>query len=227
MRKTSQQTLLLLLFLTLTSSSVWSYDYADRSHITIAALKYGGGGDWYDSLRSIRNFCLFVQKNTTLKISVKEKVVSLLDDDLYLYPFLYINGHGNITFSDKEVERLRSYLQNGGFLFINDDYGLDPYIRREMKKVFPNQSFRELPVSHPIYNSPFTFPDGLPKIHQHDGSTPKGLGLFYEDRLVVFYAFEADIGDGWEEEWVHNDPIEARMAAMKMGVNILVYALTH
>lgn len=217
----------IILLLALPASTLWTYDYEDRSHITVAALKYGGGGDWYEGIRGMRNFCLFVQKNTTLKVAVKEKVVSLLDDDLYLYPFLYVNGHGNIVLSDKEVDRLRTYLQNGGFLFINDDYGMDPYIRREMKKVFPDQSFKELSVSHPIFNSHYSFPDGLPKIHQHDGSSPKGLGLFYDDRLVVFYAFESDIGDGWEEEWVHNNPLEVRMAAMKMGVNILVYALTH
>ncbi len=219
--------LLLAAFLFLPSQTATGYDYEDQSHFTFAILKYGGGGDWYDGIQGVRNLCLFIQKNTGINISPKEKVVSLLDDDLYLYPFLYINGHGNIFFTDKEVERLRIYLQNGGFLLVNDDYGIDPYIRREMKKVFPDQQFKELPLSHPIYNCHYSFPEGLPKVHQHDGGTPKGFGLSHEGRTVVFFVFDSDIGDGWEEEWVHNDPLEMRLAAMKMGVNIITYALTH
>ena len=202
-------------------------DYEDRSRFVFAVLKYNGGGDWYNGLTGVRNLLLFCQKNTDLRISLKEKVVGLLDDDLFNYPFLYMNGHGNVVMSDQEVKRLRLYLENGGFLFCNDDFGIDPYFRREMKRVFPDKELTELPFSSPVYHTVYDFPSGVPKIHQHEGGAPRGYGLFLNGRMAVFYDFDADIADGWEEEWVHNDPSDVRNKALQMGVNIITYALLH
>lgn len=195
--------------------------------VVIARVKYGGGGDWYSGEQSLPNLLRFVREQTLLDVAPKEEIVELTSDKLFQYPFIYINGHGNIVFTEREVERLRRYLTGGGFLHINDDYGMDPYVRREMRKVFPDKELVEVPLEHPVYHIHYSFPEGLPKIHEHDGHPAQGLGYFHEGRLVVFYSYESDIGDGWEPEGVHDDPPEKRLAALRMGVNLLVYATTH
>ena len=200
--------------------------YTDYDFV-FAVVKYGGGGDWYNGLTGARNFIENIKKRTDINISPKEKIVSILDDDLFLYPFIYINGHGNIKLSDEEVKRLRKYLQNGGFLFCNDDYGLKDSFIREMKKVFPDKEFVLVPFTHAIYHTFYNFPDGLPKIHEHDPGPSQGFGLFYQNRLVVFFAYNADIGDGWEKQNVFNDPKEKREKAIKMGINIIYYSLMY
>jgi len=200
--------------------------YSDYDFV-FAVLKYEGGGDWYSCIPSVRNFLNEASKRINLKISLKEKVVSLSDADLFLYPFIFINGHGNIKFNEEEILKLRKYLYNGGFVFCNDDYGLDVHLRREMKKVFPDKEFVEVPFSHPIYHCYYDFPDGIPKIHEHYPGPPKGYGIFLNNRLAVFYAYNSDIGDGWDKPEVHNDPPELREKAIKMGINILYYALMY
>jgi hypothetical protein len=216
----------LILVLLSFGAHVRAYDYEDRSDFVFAVLKYGGGGDWYLGLDGVRNLLLFTQRNTDIRVSLKEKTVSLLDDDLFLYPFISVNGHGNIFFQDKEVERLRTYLLNGGFLYVNDSYGLDAAFRREIKKVFPDHELQEVPFSHPIYHCYYEFPEGVIKVHKHESLPPKGYGIFIDNRLVVYYNYEADISDGWEEEWVHHDSAEIRNKALQMGVNLIVYAMT-
>ena len=197
----------------------------DPNAITLARLKYPGGGDWYWGNSALPNLITFIKQNTKINIADEEVVVSLLDENLFNYPFLFMTGHGNVKFSDQEMERLRKYLASGGFLFANDSYGMDEAFRREMKKIFPDNDLVELPFGHKIYHSYFDFPNGLPKIHKHDGKPAQGFGIIYKGRLVVFYAYESDIGDGWEDEQVHNDPKEKREQALKMGVNILVWAV--
>jgi hypothetical protein len=195
--------------------------------IQIARVKYGGGGDWYGDPESLVQLLAYVRANTLLDVAPKEENVELTSDKLYTYPYLYLTGHGNVRFTDEEARRLRRYFEGGGFLHIDDNYGLDKHIRREMKKVFPEQEFRELPFSHPIYHTHYEFPKGLPKIHEHDNKPPQGFGLFLGDRLVVFYTYETDLGDGWEPESVHNDPPQLREQALQMGTNILTYAMMH
>lgn len=199
----------------------------DDPHFRIAAVKYGGGGDWYQAHTPLPEFLSFVHAHTSIDVSAEGDVVEIEQDRLYTYPFLVMSGHGNIELSEREVERLRHYLETGGFLFIDDDYGFDPYVRREMEKVFPEQDFVEIPYDHPIYNHPYDFSDGPPKVHEHDGKPPQGFGLFHEDRLVVYYLYESNITDGWEPPSVHDNPPDVRRTAKEMGVNILTYALTH
>ncbi|GIV57940.1 MAG: hypothetical protein KatS3mg042_0853 [Rhodothermaceae bacterium] len=193
----------------------------------VAAVKYEGGGDWYQAQTPLPTFLAFVRTQTMVDVASRPAVVELSSDKLFNYPFLVLSGHGNVVFSDDEARRLRRYLEGGGFLYIDDDYGLDRYIRREMKKVFPELEFVELPFSHPIYRAHFTFSNGLPKIHEHDGKPPQGFGLIHNGRLVAFYTYETNLTDGWEPPEVHHDPPEKREAALQMGTNILVYALTH
>ncbi|MEO0560210.1 MAG: DUF4159 domain-containing protein [Bacteroidota bacterium] len=196
----------------------------DRPEITIARVQYDGGGDWYSG-DPLPTLVAYARQHTLLDLDPEPVTVSLDSDRLFAIPFLYLNGHGNVSLSDGEVQRLRLYLESGGFLFVNDDYGLDDSVRRELAKVFPSQEMQELPQSHPIYSAHFQL-DGLPKIHEHDGEPARGLGLFHEGRLVVFYAYESDIADGWEPAGVHNNPPEVREAALQMGVNLLVYVMT-
>lgn len=197
------------------------YDFA------IARVKYGGGGDWYVGPHSVPELLAFVRQHTLVNVAPQEAVVELSSAQLHQYPFLFLTGHGNVHFTDAEAQALRRYLENGGFLYIDDCYGLDPHIRREMRKVFPEQDFVELPFTHPIYHTHFSFPDGLPKVHEHDGKPPQGFGLFDEQgRLVVFYTYESDLHDGWEPPHIHNNPPDVRRAAKQMGTNILLYALT-
>lgn len=199
----------------------------DTPAITIARIKYGGGGDWYGDEQSLRELLAFTRRETLMDVAPREEVVELSSAKLYGYPYLYLTGHGNVRFSDDEARRLRHYLEGGGFLHIDDNYGLDRHIRREMKKVFPEQEFVEVPFDHPVYHTHFEFPSGLPKIHEHDGKPPQGFGLFSGERLVVFYSYESDLGDGWEPKEVHNVPDDKRLAALRMGVNLLSYAMMH
>jgi len=194
---------------------------------TIARLKYGGGGDWYGNQSSLNNLLEYVNAHTDIAVNIREARVEISDDKLFSYPYIYMTGHGNVRFTDSEVKRLRTYLTNGGFLHADDNYGMDVFFRREIKKVFPDKELVELPFSHEIYHSRFDFPDGIPKIHEHDGGPGHGLAIFHEGRMVVFYSVNTDLGDGWEDPNVHKDPPEVREAALKMGVNIIVYALTH
>ena len=192
----------------------------------IAKLKYNGGGDWYANKTSLPNLIKFANGQLRMAIFPEEDIVEPGSSDIFSYPFVHMTGHGNVSFSDGEVENLRRYLQSGGFLHIDDNYGLDKFIRREMKRVFPDLSFIELPFSHPIYNQKFKFPNGLPKVHEHDGKAPQGFGLIYQGRLVCFYSYECDLGNGWEDQIIYGDPESVRQAALRMGANLLQYATT-
>ena len=201
---------------------------ADSHAFTIARVKYDGGGDWYSDPESLPELLAFVRQNTLVDVNPEEEVVELASDNLYSFPYLYLTGHGNMRLSDSEALRLRHYLENGGFLHVDDNYGLDTYLRREMQKVFPEQEFVELPFDHPIFHTVYDFPNGLPKVHEHDGRPAQGFGLFDENgRLMVFYTYETDLGDGWEPMTVHEKPEELRQAALQMGANILVFAMTN
>lgn len=191
----------------------------------IARLKYSGGGDWYVSPTSLPNLIKFCNKNLGTNISEEEGIIEAGSKDIFNYPFVHLTGHGNIIFSNQETQNLRNYLIAGGFLNINDSYGMKPFAVREMKKVFPELDFVELPFTHPVYHQKYSFPNGLPKIHEHDGKPPQGFGLIYEGRLVCFFNYECDIGDGWEDPEVHHDPEEKRQQALKMGANIIQYVL--
>jgi len=204
-----------------------NFSVPNPSAVTIARLRYDGGGNWYWGRSALGNLQEFLKENTKIAVQDAEVSVKATDADLFKYPFLFLTGHGNIVFSDEEVTTLRTYLERGGFLFANDSYGLANAIRREMKKVFPDREFVELPFTHPVYHTRFDFPNGLPKIHKHDGKPPQGFGISIDERLCVFFAYESDIGDGWEDPEVYNDTAEKRMAALKMGANLVTYALTH
>ena len=190
----------------------------------IALIKYKGGGDWYANPTALRNLIAFCNNNINTKITAKPEDVEIGSTDLLQYPFVHMTGHGNIFFSEADAENLRNYLISGGFLHIDDNYGFQPYITRELKKVFPNKNLVELPANHPIFNNAFKFPNGLPKIHEHDGKRPQAFGIFNENRLVLVFTVESDLGDGWEDQEVHNDPADVREKALKMGANIVKYA---
>ena len=207
--------------------SAFIVDPAVSEPFTIARLKYNGGGDWYNDPSIIPNMLAFLRENTTIDADVNEVQVSLADEGLFFHPFLFMTGHGRISFSKNEAERLRTFLTHGGFLFADDDYGMDEHFRREMKKVFPDKEMMEIPFSYEIYQILYKFPNGLPKIHEHDGGPPKGFGYFHEGRLVVFYAFNTNISDGWADPEVHEDTPEKREVAFKMGANIIYHALIH
>ena len=192
----------------------------------IARIQYGGGGDWYCDPSSLPNLLKYLKNNTPMIKAGKEIKIKLTDNNAKHFPYLYLTGHGNIKFSESEIIELRSILSNGGFLHADDNYGMDESFRREIKKVFPNKEFVELPHNHPIFSSYYNFKNGLPKIHEHDGKPPQALGIYENDKLVVLYTYESDLGDGWEDPAVHNDPLEIRELALKMGVNIIYYALT-
>lgn len=198
------------------------------SSFKIVRLKYAGGGDWYNDPSAEVNMMDYLKKNTNIDIDEsKFYYIDISSDDIYNFPFILITGHGNISFSDDEVKRLRTYLERGGFLYADDDYGMNESFRREMKKVFPDQEMKELPFDHSIYNSHFSFPKGLPKIHEHDGKPPQGFGYFINGRLCVYYTYETNISDGWADPREHEDPPEKREEAFKMGTNIIVYALSN
>ena len=193
----------------------------------IGLLNYRGGGDWYANPTSLPNLITFCNTNINTKINTKPQTVEVGSIDIFQFPLLHMTGHGNVYFTDEEAENLRNYLISGGFLHIDDNYGMKPYLIKELKKVFPDKELVELPNTHPIFSTAYKFPNGLPKIHEHDGKRPQALGLYFDDRLVLLFTFESDLGDGWEDEVVHNDPIEVREKALKMGANIVKYAFEH
>ena len=189
----------------------------------IALLKYGGGGDWYANPSSLPNLIAYCNKNINTAIVTKPATVEPSSPNLFSYPFIHMTGHGNVVFSPTDVQNLQKYLNSGGFLHIDDNYGLNQYVRKEIKKLFPNQELVELPASHPIFQKPFSFPNGLPKIHEHDGKRPQAFGIFSNNRLVLLFTYESDLGDGWEDPAVNNDPTEVREKALRMGANIINY----
>ncbi len=193
--------------------------------IKIARIKYQGGGDWYANKTSLPNLIAHGNESNSFNINTIPETVELTSPRLFTYPWVHLTGHGNVNFTDSEIQNLRIYLKAGGFLHIDDNYGLNESIRREMKRVFPDLNFIELPINHPIYQQPNKFPNGLPKIHEHDGKPSQGFGLIFQGRLICFYTFESDLGNGWEDTSVYNDPIEKHEAALKMGENIIQYAL--
>lgn len=194
----------------------------------IARIKYRGGGDWYNDPSCIPNLCRFLRENLRIDVSLEEAQVSLLDERLFSYPILYLTGHGRIVLSQEEVMRLRTYLLRGGFLYADDDYGMDPFFREAMRHVFPERELVELPFTHGIYHIRYFFPNGLPKIHEHDNKPPQGYGIFDDyGRLMVFYTVETNISDGWADPDVHHDPEEKRLQALQMGANIVIWALLH
>jgi hypothetical protein len=201
---------------------------ASRSapRLTVARLQYDGGGDWYANPSSIPNLLAAIRERTSLPVERTEARVTLMDDKLWDYPFLHMTGHGNVKLSDAEVARLREYLQRGGFLHADDNYGLNESFRREIKRVFPERELVDVPLSHPIYHSVYDMPKGLPKVHEHDGKPARGYGIFLGDRLAVYYSHESDLGNGWEDPATYNDPPAVREAALRMGVNLFVYAVT-
>ncbi len=210
-------TILLLLFVFLTASSFRG------PGLKLALLKYNGGGDWYANPTSLSNLALFCNKNLNTNFDPNYETVEVGSANLFNYPFLHMTGHGNVVFSPAEASNLRNYLIAGGFLHIDDNYGMDPFVRPSMKKVFPELEFIELPFNHEIYHQKYDFPNGLPKIHKHDDKAPRGYGLIWEGRLVCFYSYECDLGDGWEDRDVHKDPEEVRLKALKMGANLIQY----
>ena len=207
-----------IIFLFLTYISVYTYAQ------DVAILKYNGGGDWYANPTAIPNLIAFTNQNIKTNISKNPKIVSIGSEDIFNFPIVFMTGHGNIYLSDDEVKNLKNYLISGGFLHISDNYGLDKFIRRELKKVFLKLELIEIPVNHPIYNQTYKFPKGIPKIHEHDKKPAQAFGLFHEGRLLIFYDYETDLSDGWEDAEIHNNPKNVREKALQMGANIIEYA---
>ncbi len=189
----------------------------------LAVLKYKGGGDWYSNPTALPNLIKFCNENINTKITEQVESVETGSTDIFQYPLLHMTGHGNVFFTEDDAENLKNYLISGGFIHIDDNYGMAPFLKKELKKVFPNKQLTEIPASHPIFNSVYKFPNGLPKIHEHDGKRPQALGIFHEDRLVLLFTFESDLGDGWEDPDVHNDSEDVRQKALQMGANIVKY----
>ena len=216
------RSLLFALSLTATSTALAQQD----ALLTIGRLQYDGGGDWYGNPSSVTNLLEAIRERTALPVADRERVVRLDSPDLWDVPFLHMTGHGNVHFSDEEVLILRQYLENGGFLHADDNYGLDESFRQEIARVFPDQPLVEVPLEHDVYHIFYELPDGIPKIHEHDGLPAQAFGLFVNDRLAVFYSYQSDLSDGWEDPDVHGDPGEVREAALRMGVNLFVYAVT-
>lgn len=189
----------------------------------IALVKYSGGGDWYANPTSLPNLVKYCNQTINTKISPKVATVEVGSSEIFSYPFVHMTGHGNVVFSPNDVENIKNYLTSGGFLHIDDNFGMDEYIRKEIKKVFPNNELKEIPSNHEIFQGPNLFPNGLPKIHEHENKRPQAFGVFIENKLVLLYTFECDLGDGWEDKEVHNDPDSVREKALKMGANIINY----
>jgi Domain of unknown function (DUF4159) len=215
-----------IIFLILVSCTVLSFSSNDKP-LKIALLKYNGGGDWYANPTSLPNLAKYCNQNQGMNIETDITTVEVGSPELFNYPFVHMTGHGNVVFNDQELENLRTYLTGGGFLHADDNYGMDPYIRPQLEKLFPGSKLVELPFSHPIFHQKFDFPNGLPKIHEHDGKAPQAFGLFHDGRLVALYTYECDLGDGWEDQDVHKDPNEVREKALKMGANILRYVFSN
>lgn len=208
---------------------VFAFPQSDQpaSALKIGRLKYQGGGDWYNDPQEEVNLLKFIQQNTLIDVNPVYEFVEIGDDKFYTYPIIFMTGHGNITFSDNEVKKLRTYLENGGFLYADDDYGMDKAFRREIKKVFPDKDLIELPFSYGLYHCHYDFPNGPPKTHEHDNKPPQGFGIIHEGRLVVYYTYESNPSDGWNDPEVHNTPPEKHIEALRFGTNIIVWALTH
>jgi len=200
--------------------------FGQKEQLKMAKLKYNGGGDWYANKTALPNLAKFCNENLRTSFDEQDAVVEAGSPELFEYSYVYMTGHGNVVFSSSEAENIRNYLLAGGFLHIDDNYGLDTYIQLEMKKIFPELEFVQLPFDHPIYDQKFKFDKGLPKIHEHDNKPPQGFGLIYEGKLVCFYSYESDLGNGWEDKRIHNDPEEVRLKALRMGANIISFALT-
>jgi hypothetical protein len=198
-----------------------------NSDFKIGRLKYSGGGDWYNDPQEEANLLKFIEQNTLINISPGYEFVSIEDDKFFSYPFIFITGHGNIVFSDNEVRRLRTYLEGGGFIYADDDYGMDKAFRREIKKVFPDKDLIELPFSFGLYHCQYDFPNGPPKVHAHDDKPAQGFGMFHNNRLVLYYTYESNPSDGWNDPEVHNDTPEKHLESLRFGTNIVVWALTH
>jgi len=203
---------------------IMAFKPAEGPTIKMALIKYGGGGDWYSNPTALPNLAQFCNQQIGTNFDKDYATVEVGSADLYNYPFAHLTGHGNVLFSDLDAANLRNYLIGGGFLHIDDNYGMDPYIRPSMKKVFPELEFKELPFEHPIYHQTFSFKKGLPKIHKHDEKSPQGYGLIWEGRVVCYYSYESDLGDGWEDQEVHKDPQSVREEALRMGANIVQFA---
>lgn len=199
---------------------------APAPRMTIARLQYDGGGDWYANPSSLPNLLRAINERTTLRVETTEARVTLMDDRLWDFPFVHMTGHGVVKFSDAEVDRLRDYLLRGGFLHVDDNYGLDETFRKEIARVFPDRPLVDVPLTHPIYHIVYDFPKGVPKIHEHDGRPARGFGIFVGDRLAVYYTYEADLGNGWEDQGTYTDPPELHEAALRMGINLFTYAVT-
>jgi hypothetical protein len=193
----------------------------------VGLLKYSGGGDWYSNPTALPNLIRFSNAEINTRIAPQPVTVSVGGTEIFNYPYLHMTGHGNVVFSEEEAANLRTYLLAGGFLHIDDNYGMAPYLEKELPKIFPDKQLEELGSDHPLFEAPFPFPDGLPKIHEHDGKRPQALGYFHQGRLVLLFTYEADLGDGWEDPEVHNDPEEIRLKALQMGANILYYAFNN
>ena len=205
-------------------SCLFNLSFAQESY-QLAVLKYQGGGDWYSNPSALKNLIFFCNKNLKMNISENYDIVEPSSPNLFDYPFIYMTGHGNVVFDEADIKNLNKYLKGGGFLHIDDNYGLDKYIRNEMKKVFPEIDFIELNTDHEIYHNVYKFENGLPKIHEHDNKPPEGLALIYQNRIICFYSYESDLGDGWENQNIHNNPENMRLKALKMGANILTYSM--
>jgi hypothetical protein len=227
MKKWKKHIVIITVLIAFTSLSAQSDEKIPAGTIELVRLKYGGGGDWYNGPSELPNLADYVSSNLGIPIVARGKFVEPLSADLFNYPFLFMTGHGNVSFSVEEAIRLRTYLENGGFMFVNDDYSLDKPFRRELKKIFPDRKLVEIPFNHDIYHGFYDFPSGLPKIHEHDKNPAQGFGIFIDDRLALFYAYEADIADGWDDPSVHGNPPEKRKAALQMGANIIVHALSN
>jgi len=218
--------LLKILLIFIVFGNLFQSTAQSKTGFQIARLKYSGGGDWYNDPSAEVNLLKFVQANTNIKVNAEYKFVDVSSDEIFSYPFLFLTGHGNIVFSNEEAKRLRTYLENGGFLYIDDDYGLDKAIRREMKKIFPENEFMEVPFSHKVFNIFYKFDNGTPKTHEHDKNPPQTFGIFLGNRLAVLYTFESNPSDGWADPEVHNDPEDKREEALKFGTNIIIFALS-
>ena len=215
-----------ILIIFLLTGMVFNLVAQTEGTFSIARLKYSGGGDWYNDPSAEVNLLNFVQQNTNIKVDARYKFVEISSEEIFSYPILFMTGHGNVVFAEDEVERLRLYLENGGFLYIDDDYGLDNAVRREMKKVFPTKNFQELPFSYGLYSVFYNFVNGPPKTHEHDKNAPRGYGIFIGERLCVYYTFESNPSDGWADATVHNDSPAKREEALKFGTNIIIWALS-
>jgi hypothetical protein len=198
----------------------------EAPRLTVARLQYDGGGDWYANPSSLPNLLAAIRERTSLPVEKTEVRVTIMDDRLWDLPFLHMTGHGNVKFSDAEVVRLREYLLRGGFLHADDNYGMDESFRREIRRVFPDRELMDVPLSHPVYHAVYDLPRGLPKIHEHDGKPARGFGIFLGDRLAVYYSYSSDLGNGWEDPETYHDPIALHEAALRMGINLFVYAVT-